>query len=66
MHRKMEANADGAAIKTLGDKDVFISMMNKLADQNLAQRKPPLWAKIFFYDHPPIEERIEFARKVGL
>jgi STE24 endopeptidase len=64
MHRIMERNADGAAIKMIRDKDVFISMMEKLAEQNLAERKPPLWAKIFFYDHPPIEERIEFARKM--
>lgn len=64
IHRTMERNADGAAIKTLGDKDAFISMMNKLAEQNLAQARPPLWAKIFFYDHPPIGERIEFAKKM--
>lgn len=64
IHRKMEKNADSAAIKAAGDKDSFISMMEKLAQQNLAERKPPLWAKIFFYDHPPIEERINFARNM--
>jgi STE24 endopeptidase len=66
IHRKMEANADEAAIRTVGDREAFISMMNKLADQNLAQRKPPLWAKIFFYDHPPIQERIDFAKEVKI
>ncbi|MDP3790954.1 MAG: M48 family metallopeptidase [Candidatus Omnitrophota bacterium] len=64
IHRTMERNADIQAINIIGDKDAFISMMEKLADQNLAQRKPPLWAKILFYDHPPIEERIDLARKM--
>jgi len=62
IHRKMEKNADAGSLKAVGDKEAFISMMNKLADQNLAQRKVPLWAKIFFYDHPPVSERIEFAQ----
>jgi Zn-dependent protease with chaperone function len=41
-------------------------MMEKLSERNLAQRRPPVWAKVFFYDHPPIEERIEFAKKAGV
>ena len=64
IQRIMEKNADAAAIKTIRDKGSFISMMEKLAEQNLAEKSPPLWAKIFFYDHPPIEERIEFAKKM--
>lgn len=64
VHRTMERNADKAAIRTVGDKNVFISMMEKLSEQNLSEKKPPLLAKIFFYDHPPIEERIELARKM--
>jgi len=64
MSRIMERNADCAAIKVLRNKESFISMMEKLGEQNLSQRYPPLWAKIFFYDHPPIGERVEFARKM--
>jgi len=64
IHRKMERNADAAAIKAVANKDAFISMMEKLAQQNLAERRPPVWAKIFFYDHPPIEERINFAKNL--
>lgn len=65
-HRTMERNADKAALETIGDKEAFISMMDKLAQQNLSERKPPLWAKILFYDHPPIDERIEFAKNKEL
>jgi len=64
VHRTMERNADKAAIITVGDKDAFISMMEKLSEQNLSEKKPPLLAKIFFYDHPPVEERIELARNM--
>jgi len=66
IHRAMERNADIAAIKATGDKGAFISMMDKLAEQNLSERKPPLWAKIFFYDHPPIEERIKVAKNLEI
>ena len=60
--RCMERNADGEAIKVSGKIASFISMMEKLAEQNLSEKSPPLWAKILFYDHPPIDERINFAK----
>lgn len=60
--RRMERNADGEAIKVSGKIKAFISMMEKLGEQNLSEKAPPLWAKILFYDHPPIDERINFAR----
>jgi len=61
--RKMETNADLLALKITGSKEAFISMMNKLGDQNLADRKPHPIIKFFFFDHPPIDERIELAAK---
>ncbi|MBN1526335.1 MAG: M48 family metallopeptidase [Candidatus Omnitrophica bacterium] len=61
--RGMERNADKMALAFTGKKDEFISMMEKLAEQNLSERKPPLWIKIFFYDHPPVEERVACARE---
>jgi len=61
--RIMEHNADVAAIQVIGKRGSFVSMMEKLGEQNLADRRPPLWAKIFFYDHPPIDERIEYSLK---
>ena len=59
--RNMERNADRLAIRFSGLKDAFISMMEKLSQQNLAERKPALWIKILFFDHPPVDERIEMA-----
>lgn len=60
--RKFEKNADIAALKTTQNKDAFISMMNKLADQNLSDRNPHPLIKFYFFDHPPIAERISLAQ----
>jgi Zn-dependent protease with chaperone function len=50
------------AIRVTGLKDHFITMLDKLAAQNLADRSVPPLIKFFFYDHPPIEERLKMAR----
>ena len=60
--RKLEKDADKMALEVTGSKDAFISMMEKLSSQNLADRKPHPLIKIFFFDHPPIDERINLAR----
>ena len=39
----------------------FISSMNKLADQNLAERAPSRWVEWWFYSHPPIARRVRAA-----
>jgi hypothetical protein len=51
------------ALETTKAQGAFISMMNKLADQNLADRKPHPMIRFFFFDHPPIDERIVAAEK---
>lgn len=61
--RNMERSADRNAIKITGNAGAFISMMEKLSEQNLSEKLPPLWAKILFYDHPPAGERIDLAKK---
>lgn len=60
--RKLEINADLLALKVTGLKDAFISTMEKLSFQNLADRKPHPLIKFFFFDHPPIDERILLAK----
>lgn len=60
--RSLEKNADRLALKSTGLKDAFISMMEKLAAQNLADRSPHPLIKFFFFDHLPVEERIAQAR----
>lgn len=59
--RHLEKNADKAALEVTGLKDAFISMMEKLSAQNLADKSPHPIIKFFFFDHPPIDERIKLA-----
>lgn len=59
--RRLERDADIAALKNTGLKTAFISLMQKLADQNLSDRDPHPLIKFYFFDHPPANERIALA-----
>ncbi|MCM8780700.1 MAG: M48 family metalloprotease [Candidatus Omnitrophica bacterium] len=60
--RRFEKQADLMALKSTGSKESFISMIHKLSAQNLADMNPPPLIKIFFFDHPPVKERIAIAK----
>ncbi|MDO8662158.1 MAG: M48 family metallopeptidase [Candidatus Omnitrophota bacterium] len=62
--RSFERSADSLALETTGLKEAFISTMDKLAKQNLSDRSPHPIIKFFFFDHPPIDERIKMARSL--
>ncbi|MDP2928037.1 MAG: M48 family metallopeptidase [Candidatus Omnitrophota bacterium] len=62
LSRRFEKDADLLALKVTGAKDAFISLMEKLAEQNLADRSPHPLIKFFFFTHPPIDERIKIAK----
>lgn len=62
--RKLERNADMMALSVTRLKEAFISMMEKLATQNLADRNPHPVIKFFFFDHPSVDERIKMARSL--
>lgn len=63
--RNMERNADRLAIESGGKRCAFISMMQKLSEQNLVEPKPSRWVKILFFDHPPAAERIAFVEALN-
>lgn len=60
--RKYEWEADTFALLTTKDKGAFISAMEKLADQNLADKTPNKIIEYLFHSHPSLEKRIQFAR----
>ncbi|MBS1493085.1 MAG: M48 family metallopeptidase [Bacteroidetes bacterium] len=62
LSRKFEWEADTYALEITKDKDAFISAMEKLADQNLAEKQPNKIIEFLFHSHPSLEKRIEFAR----
>ncbi len=59
--RRFETNADLLSLRVTRDTDSFISVMERLASQNLCLRNPNVFIKLFFFDHPPIDERIKMA-----
>ena len=57
-----ERQADRYAFRSISTVEPFISSMNKLADQNLAERAPSRWVEWFFHSHPAISKRVEAAK----
>jgi STE24 endopeptidase len=56
-----ERQADRYAFRSIARIEPFISSMNKLADQNLAERTPSRFVEWFFHSHPAIATRIAAA-----
>lgn len=63
--RKFEWEADTFALSSTGDKEAFISAMEKLADSNLSEKSPNKAIEFLFHSHPSIDKRIQFAREFG-
>ena len=58
-----ERQADRYAFESIASVDPFISSMNKLAEQNLAERTPSRWVEWFFHSHPAISRRLAAAQE---
>jgi len=56
-----ERQADRYSLLSIPAVQPFITSMNKLADQNLAERAPSRWVEWFFHSHPAISKRIAMA-----
>ena len=59
--RYNERQADRYAFRSTASVAPFISAVNKLADQNLAERAPSKFVEWFFHSHPAISSRVEAA-----
>jgi STE24 endopeptidase len=59
--RYNERQADRYAFESITTIDPFVSSMNKLAEQNLAERTPSKWVEWFFHSHPSISRRLAAA-----
>jgi len=56
-----ERQADRYAFESIASVDPFVSSMNKLAEQNLAERTPSKWVEWLFHSHPSISRRLASA-----
>jgi len=63
--RYNERQADRYAFESIASVEPFISSMNKLAEQNLAERTPAKWVEWFFHSHPSISRRLAAADEWG-
>lgn len=60
--RMVERQADAFSLAVTGKPGAFLSLMEKLGEMNIAETHPSKLKKLFFFDHPPIDERIAFAK----
>src|SRR5712671_3713623 len=56
-----ERQADRYCFHSVASVQPFISSMNKLAEQNLAEKAPSRWVEWFFHSHPAIAKRVAAA-----
>lgn len=61
--RKFEKQADRLALELSGEYSAFKSAIAGLANRNLSNAYPEPWVKIFYYDHPPVGERLQLAEE---
>jgi STE24 endopeptidase len=59
--RWRERMADDYALESTGKSKAFSSAFTRLANQNLGEVDPEPWVVFLFYNHPPLNERIEKA-----
>ena len=63
--RYNERQADRYAFESIANVAPFVSSMNKLAEQNLAERTPSAWVEWWFHSHPAIARRVATAEAWG-
>lgn len=61
LSRHHERQADRYAWENTPAIEPFITSMQKLADQNLAERQPARWIEFLFHSHPAIGKRVAAA-----
>jgi len=63
LSRHHERQADRYAWENTPEVAPFITSMQKLADQNLAEREPSKWIEWLFHSHPSIGKRVKAAEE---
>jgi len=66
LSRFFERQADQTSLELFPDKDAFQKAMAGLANRNLSNAYPEWWVKLLYYSHPPIGERLAFAKNYAL
>jgi STE24 endopeptidase len=64
--RRREYAADAYAVQTAGTPDPLVRALEKLADQNLADKEPHPLIELLMHSHPSLSRRIRRAQTVPL
>ncbi|NLW22977.1 MAG: M48 family metallopeptidase [Tissierellia bacterium] len=64
--RQMEREADAYEINLTKNREAAISTMLKLNEESLGLPRPGKLFKIWYYTHPPVEERVKFFTEYPL
>ena len=59
LNRSFERQADVYALKNILQPQMMATALAGLADRNLSNAYPQWWAKLLYYSHPPIGERLD-------
>jgi STE24 endopeptidase len=62
LSRRHERRADRFALQLTSNPSAFISAMRRLGAQNLGEERPSRLVRWLFHSHPPLDERLAFAR----
>lgn len=62
LSRRHERKADRFALELTSNPSAFISAMRRLGAQNLAEERPSRLVQWLFHSHPPLDERLAFAK----
>lgn len=63
--RSMEIQADRYEISLTNDRESAVTAMEKLYDTSLGIPRPSNIYKLWYYTHPPLEERVDFYRNAN-
>lgn len=63
LSRRHERRADRFALELTANPGAFISAMRRLGAQNLAEENPTRLVRWLFHSHPPLDERLAFAKE---
>ncbi|MCY3412363.1 MAG: M48 family metalloprotease [Candidatus Heimdallarchaeota archaeon] len=62
--RSREKAADLAALQHINNIEIYESAFTRLAKTSMSYPDPSTWEVLFLYSHPPIRDRIAYAKKV--
>jgi STE24 endopeptidase len=61
--RAMEHQADAYGLQLTQNGPAMARSFISLSERNLSEPNPPKWIVFWFFSHPPLQERIDFALK---